>query len=151
MKIYCELLLDRIRLKIDGEEISFQVGPGFYSNRMLAESGMSSRILGYVIYHQSDFNFFQKIRQRIEKNKVYILVNHDVQEYVTLRIIHEFASRFLDGGNMYIIPKPVTFNSTELEEIESIRTEYIKENQNRDTVISQLRNMARSASGPVFK
>lgn len=152
MNVYCELLLDRIRLKIDGEEIAFQVNSGFYADRLMAASGISSRILGYVLYHQSDLNIFQKIKQRMSKNKVYILVNQDVQKFVTLRHIHDFASRFLEGGNMYIIPKPTTFDSTHLESIEAIRTEYIKGSHNRDTVMSQLQLMTNQMNRrPAFK
>ncbi|MGC3943973.1 MAG: hypothetical protein QM762_05465 [Chryseolinea sp.] len=143
MNVYCELLLDRIRLKIDGEELSFQVNSGFYAHRMLVISGISSRIKGFVRYHQSDMNFLQKIRQRIVKNKVFVLVNQDVQQYVTLKHIHEFASRFLDGGGMYIIPKPLSFDSTNLESVEKIRSEYIRGSQNRDTVLSQLQEITK--------
>ncbi|HTF19941.1 MAG TPA: hypothetical protein VK658_17835 [Chryseolinea sp.] len=148
MNIYCELLLDRVRLKIDGDELAFQVTAGYYANRMLVVSGISSRIRGYVRYHESDMNVFQRIKHRITKNKVFILVNQEVQQYVTLRQIHEFAARFLGGGSMYIIPKPTTFDSTELESIDTIRTEYIKGSQNRDTVMSQLTNMTQR---PAFK
>lgn len=154
MNVYCELLLDRIRLKIDGEELAFLVNPGFYSHRMLVLTGISSRIRGFVLYHQSDMNILQKIRQRFVKNKVFVLVNQDVQQYVTLQHIHEFAKRFLDGGGMYIIPKPNTFDSTNLENIEAIRSEYIKGNSNRDTVMSQLQNITKPTAGsqrPAFK
>lgn len=150
MTIYCEFLIDRIRIKIDGEEISFQVNNTFYAHRMMVHAGISSRIRGFVLYHQSDMNLFERVRHRIVKNKVYILVNQEVQQVVTLRQIHEFATRFLEGGTMFIIPKPSTFDSTELEHIEKIGTEYIRENQNRDTVIAQLRTMARPAN-PAFK
>ena len=150
MNIYCEMLLDRIRIKIDGEENAFQVTPGFYAHRMAVMTGISTRIRGYVLYHQSDMNFLERIIHRIAKNKVFILVNQDVQQSVTLRQVHEFAARFLNGGNMYIIPKPTTFDSTDLENIETIRTEYIKENQNRDTTISKLRTITRTAN-PAFK
>lgn len=150
MNVYCELQIDRIRLKIDGDEISFQVNAGFYAQRMMSGSGISSRIKGFVQYQQSDMNLLQKIRHRMTKNRVYILVNLEVQQYVTLRQIHEFAVNYLDGGSMYIIPKPAAFDSTNLESIESIGTEYIRENQNRDTVIAQLRTLARPAN-PAYK
>ena len=146
MNVYCELLLDRIRIKIDGEELAFQVNAGFYSHRMLVMSGISSRIKGFVKYHQSDMNFFQRTAHRIARNKVFILVNQDVQQYVTLKQIHEFAARFLDGGNMFIIPKPSTFDSTNLENIDKIRSEYIRGSQNRDTVLSQLHEIAKPAA-----
>jgi hypothetical protein len=146
MNIYCELLLDRVRLKIDGEELAFQVNSGFYAHRMLVVSGLSSRMLGYVRYHESDMNLFQRIRHRIVKNKVFILVNPEVQQFVTLRQIHEFAVRFLKGGSMYIIPKPPTFDSTVLESIDTIKREYIKGQENRDTLMSQLGNVARPVS-----
>ena len=152
MNVYCELLLDRIRLKIDGEELSFQVNSGFYAHRMLVITGISSRIKGFVRYHQSDMNVLQKIRQRIVKNKVFVLVNQDVQQYVTLKHIHEFATRFLDGGGMFIIPKPPNFDSTNLENVEKIRSEYIRGGQNRDTVLSQLQEIAKpGAQRPAFK
>lgn len=152
MNVYCELLVDRIRLKIDGEELAFQVNAGFYSHRMLVLTGVSSRIRGFVKYHQSDMNMLQRIKQSIVRNKVYVLVNQDVQQYVTLQHIHEFASRFLDGGSMYIIPKPASFDSTNLENIQAIRADYIKGNQNRDTVMSQLQGMAKPGNQrPAFK
>jgi hypothetical protein len=152
MNVYCELLLDRIRVKIDGEELAFQVTPGYYAHRMNVLTGISSRIRGFVKYHQSDLNFFQKIKQHIGKNKVFVLVNQEVQQQVTLKQIHEFAARFMDGGTMFIIPKPTTFDSADLESIESISSEYIRGNQNRDTVLSQLHSMAKPGTQrPAFK
>ena len=152
MNVYCELLTDRIRIKIDGEELAFQVTQGFYSHRMNVLTGISSRIRGYVKYHQSDMNFFEKIRHWIGKNKVFVLVNQDVQQLVTLKQIHEFAARFMDGGSMYIIPKPTSFDSTNLESVQEIRSEYIKGNQNRDTVLSQLQSIAKPGTQrPAFK
>jgi hypothetical protein len=152
MNIYCELLLDRIRIKIDGEELVFQVNSGFYAHRMLVATGVGSRILGYVRYHQSDFNWFQRIKHTFVKNKVFILVNQDVQQYITLRQVHEFAARFLKGGTMYIIPKPASFDSSELESIGRIRKEHIKGSENRDAMMSQLKSVTqRINQRPAFK
>jgi len=152
MNIYCELLLDRIRLKIDGDELVFQVNSGFYAHRMLVVNGLSSRILGYVRYHQSDFNWLQRIKHQFVKNKVFILVNQDVQQYITLRQVHEFAERFLKGGSMYIIPKPAAFDSSALESMDTIRKEHIKGRENRDAIMSQLNSIARPINQrPAFK
>jgi len=140
MNIYCEFCAERIRIKIDGEENSFQVNAGFYTHRMMVHTGISSRIRNYVRYHQTALNFFENLMHKLTKNKVFILVNPDVQILVTLRQTYEFAGRYLDGGTIYVIPKPPTFDSTLLEHIEKISSsESIKENQNRDTAISQLR------------
>ncbi len=144
MNIYCELLIDRIRVLIDDEEIAFQVTDGFYANKMLAKSGLSSRIQGYVTYHQSDMNVFQRIAHKFSRNSIYVLVNQDVQQHVTLRQIHEFAARRMFGGTMYIIPKPLNFDSTRLESIAALQQSNIKD-KNRDTVLAQLT----SISGPM--
>jgi hypothetical protein len=138
MTIYCELLLDAIRLKIDGEEIAFQVSPSFYENKMFKDSMTSTRIKGYVHYHKTGLGFFEKLGYRINGNKVYMLVNPNVQEHTTLSQIHDYAAKILDGRSIFIIPKPLTFDSTVLENVAKIRTEYIKGRRHGDTSIAQI-------------
>ncbi|HTE30219.1 MAG TPA: hypothetical protein VK666_07585 [Chryseolinea sp.] len=141
MNVYCELLLERIRVKIDGEEIAFQVPSDFYTTKMFRDSLTSARIRGYINYHKSDLNIFQLVRYYFKLNTVHVLVNHDIQELVTVRQIHDYASRFMDGKAIYIIPKPITFDSGILENIRSIRTEYINGRHHADTAVAKLKEI----------
>lgn len=138
MTIYCELLLDKIRLKIDDEEIAFQVGPNFYENKIFKDSITSTRIKGYVSYHKTGLNFFERLSYGLNRNKVYMLVNPDVQEQTTIRQIHDYAAKVLNGRSIFIIPKPVTFDSTVLENVAKIRTEYIKGARLGDTSMAKI-------------
>ncbi|MEO7695081.1 MAG: hypothetical protein ABIS36_14080 [Chryseolinea sp.] len=138
MTIYCELLLDTIRLKIDDEEIAFQLSPTFYENKMFKDSMTSTRIKGYVHYHKTGLNFFEKLGYALNGNKVYMLVNPNVQELTTIGQIHDYATKILDGRSIFIIPKPVTFDSSVLENIAKLRTEYIKGSHHGDTSMAQI-------------
>ena len=138
MTIYCELLLDTVRIKIDDEEIAFQVSPTFYDNKMFKDSMTSTRIKGYVHYHKTGLGFFEKLRYPMTGNKVYMLVNANVQERTTIRQIHDYAAKIFDGRSIFIIPKPVTFDSTVLENVAKIRTEYIKGSRHGDTSMTQI-------------
>ena len=138
MNIYCELLLDKIRIKIDGEELAFQVTNGFYDNKMSKDFMVGTRIKGYVYYHKTGLSLLEKLQNSISGNKVYALVDQDVQERVTMRNIHDFASRFLDARPVFIIPKPSSFDSTQLENMTKIRTEYIDARQHGDAAMASV-------------
>jgi hypothetical protein len=134
MKVYCELLLDQIRLKVNGDELIFQAGTDFYLRHMLTRSGIRNGIQWHLLYHQSHLNLFQWIKHRIVRNKAYILVGEDVQNLVTLRQIHFFGARLLHGSTVRVILKPSNFDSTQLEEIESIGAVDVRD-KNLDVLI----------------
>jgi len=141
MNIYCEFLIERIRIKINGDEIAFQISPDFYSTIILKNSPVGDRIKGYIDYNKPDLSFFESIAYPFTLNKVYILVSHDVQDILTVRMIHDFAAKFMEAKVVYIIPKPSSFDSTTLEDVHNIRTEYINSRSHGDTAIAKLRTI----------
>ncbi len=145
MNIFCEFQLDRIRVKIHGDEIAFQVNPDFYKNKMFRDSLTSTRIRGYVQFNKGDLTFFERIVYLFRHNRVYILVNKEVQEFVTMRQIHDYATKFMDGRAVFVIPKPDSFDSTVLEDARKIRTEYIH-SRHGDTAVSHLKTVATGPS-----
>lgn len=142
MNVYCEMLLERIRIKIDGDETAFQTTTDFYNTKMSKASLIASRLKNFVLWNKDGLSLLDKIKYPFEMNRVFILVNRDVQEKVTIRQIHDFATQYLDGKTIYIIPKPDNFDSSELEHIERIRTEYINGRQHGDTAIAKLKALA---------
>ncbi|MEJ7645144.1 MAG: hypothetical protein WKF87_11155 [Chryseolinea sp.] len=146
MNIYCEFLLERIRIKINGDEIAFQLSSDFYSNTILKNSLVGERIKGYVDYNKPDLTFFEIIAYPFTLNKVYILVNQEVQDILTVRTIHDFAVKFMEAKVVYIIPKPSSFDSTVLEDVHNIRTEYINSRNHGNTAIAKLRTATPSGA-----
>lgn len=144
MNVYCELLMGRIRIKIDGDEIALQVTPEFYSTKMLKDSVTTSKLKAYVQWNKNALSLLEKIKYPFELNRVFMLVNNDVQEKVTIRQIHDFATLYLDGKSVYIIPKPEGFDSTELEHVERIRTEYVNGRHHGDTAIAKLKVLSQT-------
>jgi len=142
MNIYCEFLPERIRIKINGDEIAFQIAGDFYSNIMLKNAPVGERIKGYVSYNKIDRNFFETLTYPFTLNKAYILVSQDLQDVLTVRMIHDFAAKFMEAKVVYIIPKPSSFDSTKLEDVENIRTEYINSRHHGDTAIAKLKTVS---------
>ncbi len=138
MNIYCELLKERLRIKINGDEIAFQISPNFYSNKIVNNAPIGERIKGYVDYNKPDLSFFQRLAYPFTLNKVYILVNQEIQDSLTVRMIHDFAAKFMEAKVVYIIPKPSSFDSAMLEDVHNIRTEYINSRHHGDTAIAKL-------------
>jgi len=141
MNIYCEFLAERIRIKINGDDVAFQIAPDFYSNIILKNAAVGERIKGYVDYNKHEHNFFQTLLYPFTLNKVYILVSQDIQDILTVRMIHDFAAKFMEAKVVYIIPKPSSFDSTNLEDVHNIRTEYINSRNHGDTAIAKLRTV----------
>jgi hypothetical protein len=142
MNIYCEFLPERIRVKINSDEVAFQIAPDFYSNIVLKNAPVGERIRGFINYNKPDRNFFETLIYPFTLNKVYILVSQDLQDVLTVRMIHDFAAKFMEAKVVYIIPKPSSFDSAKLEDVLNIRTEYINSRNHGDTAIAKLRPVA---------
>jgi hypothetical protein len=138
MNIYCEFRKERIRIKINGEEIAVMLRDDFYPRKMFKDTITNNKLEGFVYYHRKNLGLLDRIKYRFEKNRVLILVNKEIQEFVTIRQMYNYASLFLDGKHVYIIRKRDDFNSDKLEETEKITDEYINNRYNDDTVIAAL-------------
>jgi hypothetical protein len=138
MNIYCEFRKERIRIKINGEEIAVMLRDDFYPRKMFKDTITNNKLEGFVYYHRKNLGLLDRIKYRFEKNRVLILINKEIQEFVTIRQMYNYASLFLDGKHVYIIRKRDDFNSDKLEETEKITDEYINNRYNDDTVIAAL-------------
>ena len=138
MNVYCEFRKERIRIKINGEEIAVMLRDDFYPRKMFKDTITNNKLEGFVYYHRKKLGLIDRIKYRFEKNRVLILINKEVQEFVTIRQMYNYASLFLDGKHVYIIRKREDFNSDKLEETEKITDEYINNRYNDDTVIAAL-------------
>ncbi|HEY5916028.1 MAG TPA: hypothetical protein VIU13_01440 [Chryseolinea sp.] len=138
MNVYCEFRKERIRIKINGEEIAVMLRDDFYPRKMFKDTITNNKLEGFVYYHRKKLGLIDRIKYRFEKNRVLILINKEVQEFVTIRQMYNYASLFLDGKHVYIIRKRDDFNSDKLEETEKITDEYINNRYNDDTVIAAL-------------
>jgi len=138
MNIYCEFRKERIRIKINGEEIAVQLRDDFYPRKMFKDAMTNNKLEGFVFFHKSKLGFIEKIKYRFEKNRVLMLISPEIQDFVTIRQMYNYAALFLEGKSVYIIRKPADFDSHKLEDVERIREEYINSRYHDDTVISKL-------------
>jgi hypothetical protein len=83
---------------------------------------------------------FKKVNYWFFRNRVLVLVDTEVQNLATIGQLHSYGTLNLDGRIVSIIKKPDTFDSDELENIESIQTTSINRRGKivGDVVISQL-------------
>ena len=138
MNIYCEFRKERIRIKINGDEIAIQLRDDFYPRKMFKDAITNNKLEGFVYYHKKSLGFIERLKYRFEKNRVLILINHEIQEFVTIRQIYNYATLFLEGKYVFVIRQKNEFNSEKLEELEKISDEYINSRYNDDTIISAL-------------
>ena len=138
MNIYCEFKKERIRIKINGDEIAVQLRDDFYPRKMFKDATTTNMLEGFVFYHKKKLGLIERIKHRFEKNRVLILLNQEVQDLVTIRQIYNYATLFFEGKSVYIIRKRSDFDSLKLEAIEKITDEYINSRYHDDTVISNL-------------
>lgn len=144
MNIYCELRKERIRIKINGDEIAIQLRDDFYPRKMFKDAITNNKLEGFVYYHKKSLGLIERLKYRFEKNRVLVLINHEIQEFVTIRQIYNYATLFLEGKQVYVIRQKNGFNSDKLEELEKISDEYINSRYNDDTIISALTEESRS-------
>jgi len=146
MNIYCEFRKERIRIKINGDEIAIQLRDDFYPRKMFKDAMTNNKLEGFVFFHKKELGLFERLKYRFEKNRVLILVNQEIQDYVTIRQIYNYASLFLEGKYVFIIRQKGDFNCDKLEELEKISGEYINSRYNDDTIISALNDENRIQS-----
>ncbi len=138
MNIYCEFRRARIRIKINGDEIAVMLRDDFYPRKMFKDTITNNKLEGFVYYHRKNLGLIDRLKYRFKKNRVLMLINREIQEFVTIRQMYNYASLFLGGKHVYIIRKRDDFNSDKLEELENISNEYINSRYNDDTVIAAL-------------
>ena len=138
MNIYCEFRRERIRIKINGEEIAVMLRDDFYPRKMFKDTITNNKLEGFVYNHRKKLGLIDRLKYRFEKNRVLILISREIQEFVTIRQMYNYASLFLEGKHVYIIRKRDDFNSDKLEDLENISHEYINSRYNDDTVIAAL-------------
>jgi hypothetical protein len=105
---------------------------------MFKDAITNNKLEGFVYYHKKSLGFIERLKYRFEKNRVLILINHEIQEFVTIRQIYNYATLFLEGKYVYIIRQKNGFSSEKLEELEKISDEYINSRYNDDTIIAAL-------------
>jgi hypothetical protein len=138
MNIYCEFLKEKIRIKINGEEIAVQLRDDFYPRKMFKDGITNNKLEGFVVYRKKSLGIIDRLKYRFVKNRVLILISKDIQELVTIRQIYNYASLILDAKFVYIIRKIDTINSEKLEELEKVSNDYINGRYHDDTIIASL-------------
>lgn len=138
MNIYCEFKKERIRIKINGDEIGIQLRDDFYPRKMFKDVMTNNKMEGFVFYHHKKLGLIERLMYRFKKNRVLILISQEIQQFVTIRQIYNYASLFLEGKYVYILRQKNGFNCDKLEELEKISDEYINSRYNDDTIIASL-------------
>ena len=138
MNIYCEFRKDRIRIKINGDEIAIQLRDDFYPRKMFKDAITNNKLEGFVYFHRKKLGIIDRLKYRFEKNRVLILISREIQEFVTIRQIYNYASLFLEGKYVYVIRHKDDLNTTKLEELEKVSDEYINSRYHDDTIIAAL-------------
>lgn len=149
MNIYCEFKKERIRIKINGEEIAVQLRDDFYPRKMFKDAITNNKLEGFVYYHRKKLGIIDRLKYRFEKNRVLILVDQEIQEFVTIRQMYNYASLFLEGKYVFVIRKKDDFNSDKLEELEKISDQYINSRYHDDTIIASLTEGNRTQTSEV--
>jgi hypothetical protein len=147
MNIYCELKKNRIRIKINAEEIEIKVRSDFYSKikgtasyHMFLDTISNDKIKDFVTRHRKNLGLYNTFRYIFLRNRALVIVDRDVQELMTVRLVHAYATLSLDARVVYVIRKPNNFTDDKLETIESIKETYLNNGQiNEDAPISKLR------------
>lgn len=138
MNIYCEFKKERIRIKIGRDEIAVQLRDDFYPRKMFKDTITNNKLEGFVIIHKKALGLFERLKYRFQKNRVLILIHQEIQKFVTIRQIYNYASLFLEGKYVYIIRQKGDFNCEKLEELEKISDQYINSRYHDDTIIAAL-------------
>lgn len=147
MNIYGELKKNRIRLKINTEKIEIKVRSDFYSKikgtesyHMFFDTITNNKIKDFVTKHRKNLGLYKTLTYMFLRNRALVMVDRDVQELMTIRLVHAYATLSLDARVVYVIRKPDNFADDKLETIESIKETYLNNGQiNEDTPISKLR------------
>lgn len=138
MNIYCEFKKEKIRIKIGRDEIAVQLRDDFYPRKMFKDAITNNKLEGFVIIHKKALGLIERLKYRFQKNRVLILIHQEIQKFVTIRQIYNYASLFLEGKNVYIIRQKGDFNCDNLEELEKISDQYINSRYHDDTIIAAL-------------
>lgn len=138
MNIYCEFRKERIRIKINGDEIAIQLRDDFYPRKMFKDAITNNKLEGFVYYHRKKLGLIERLKYRFEKNRVLVHISQEIQEFVTIRQIYNYATLFLEGKYVFVLRQKNTFDSAKLEELEKISEEYINGRYHDDTIIAAL-------------
>jgi hypothetical protein len=147
MNIYCELKRNRIKLKIGSEEIEIRIRPDFYSKingtetyQMFRDKAANGKIRDLVSRHRKKLGLFETWKYLFLRNTAFAMVDEDVQEWMTIRLVHAYATLSLDARVVYVVKRPDHFIDGKLETIESLREANLDNGEmDGDVPISKLR------------
>ncbi len=147
MNVYCELKRNRIRLQINREEIQIKVRSDFYSRiketesyHMFFDTATNKKIKDFITRHRKNLGFYKALRYFFLRNRALIVIDNDVQELMTIRVVHAYATLSLDARVVYVMKQPSNFNDDNLDALESIKETYLNNGKHdNDTPISRLR------------
>lgn len=107
---------------------------------MFRDEKTNKNIKDFIDRQRSKFGLLEKINYWFFRNRVFVLVDKQVQELTTIGQLCSFGTLNLDGRIVSINKKPYSFDSCKLENIESIRTTSINRRGKiiGDIVISKL-------------
>jgi len=147
MNIYTEFKADKIRIKTGVEEIELNIRADFYSSiprtesfEMFQDNETTRKIKDFIDRHRTKFGLLEKLNYWFLRNRVLVLVDKEVQNLATIGQLCSFGTIHLEGRIVSIIKKPDSFDSNNLQNIESIQTTSINRRGKiiGDVVISKL-------------
>jgi hypothetical protein len=147
MNIYIEFKRDRLRVKIGSEQLETIIQGDFYSSIPGTESSYMFRdkvtiekLEDLVNRHREKLGFFKKIQYWSLHNRVLVLVDNEVQKLATIGQIFTYATCYLDGRIVAVINKPLTFDSSNLADVEKLKDTSINRGWKikKDIIISEL-------------
>lgn len=146
MNIYIEFKKSKLRVRIGTEEIEVMIPSNFYSLvpntesfYMFRDDEINRQLKDLIDRHRSQLVFLRKISYWFFRNTVFSLVDKEVQDLATTEQIYAYAELILDARVNWIVKKPETFNSTNLENIKKIKHTYINRGRIKgDELISKI-------------
>ncbi|HTE33314.1 MAG TPA: hypothetical protein VK666_23195 [Chryseolinea sp.] len=146
MNIYVELAKSAIRLKIDSDDVQIKIPPDFYTKikgtstyKMFLDSASNNKVKHFITHRRNNLGFYGKLRYIFMRNTVLVMVDHDVQELMTIRLIHAYATLSFDARVVYVLRKSGSFADMNLDAIEVYKELCLNNGRlNEDVPISKL-------------
>lgn len=128
MDIYGEFTKDRLRFKIGTEEIEVLISDNFYlpitgtdSFYMFRDNDTIDKLKDFIERHRIILGLYRRFRYWFLRNRVFVIIDKDVQDLVTIGQIYAYLELYLDGRVISIIKKPEAFDSLQLQDIMKLR------------------------------
>lgn len=147
MDIYGEFKKDRLRFKIGTEEIELFISNNFYSPvtgtesfYMFRDNDTTVKLKDFIERHRKKLGLYRRFRYWFLRNRVFVIIDKDVQGLVTIGQIYAYLELHLEGRVISIIKKPETFDSLRLQDVMKLRHMSINRQGNilGDVIISKL-------------